>query len=145
MMLYQVSRGIYRALADDILPDPSGCELGNHARVLRACEANIDRLVRDRECFPRPARSLFNEIRAYFPVAAQGRVWAVVDGHVALATEYLDRLPQSGVDLHGNPIECRATTRRGTPCQRVPLPHNGYCPSHQHLAETEHISAALVA
>jgi hypothetical protein len=34
-------------------------------------------------------------------------------------------------------LECRATTRRGTPCQRTPLPHNGYCPSHQHLAETE--------
>ena len=34
-------------------------------------------------------------------------------------------------------MECRATTRRGTPCQRTPLPHNGYCPSHQHLAETE--------
>ena len=27
-------------------------------------------------------------------------------------------------------------TRRGTACQRAPL-HNGYCPSHQHLAETE--------
>jgi hypothetical protein len=36
-------------------------------------------------------------------------------------------------------LECRATTRRGTPCQRTPLPHNGYCPSHQHLAETEEI------
>ena len=39
-------------------------------------------------------------------------------------------------------LECRATTRRGTPCQRTPLPHNGYCPSHQHLAETEDIRAA---
>jgi len=28
-------------------------------------------------------------------------------------------------------------TRKGAACQRVPLPRNGYCPSHQHLAETE--------
>ena len=39
--------------------------------------------------------------------------------------------------MNGNPLQCRATTRKGTACQRVPLPHNGYCPSHQHLAETE--------
>ena len=38
--------------------------------------------------------------------------------------------------------DCRATTRRGTPCRRTPLPHNGYCPSHQHLAETEDIPIA---
>jgi len=24
----------------------------------------------------------------------------------------------------------------------MPLPHNGYCPSHQHLAETEEIEVA---
>jgi hypothetical protein len=33
--------------------------------------------------------------------------------------------------------QCRATTRKGAACQRVPLPRNGYCPSHQHLADTE--------
>ena len=38
-------------------------------------------------------------------------------------------------DLAGNRLECRATTRKGTPCQRTPLAHNGYCPSHQHLAD----------
>ena len=46
----------------------------------------------------------------------------------------------TGYDLAGNPLECRATTRKGTPCQRMPLPHNGYCPSHQHLAETEELA-----
>jgi len=46
-------------------------------------------------------------------------------------------------DAHGNPISCRATTRRGTPCRREPLGEDGYCPSHQHLAETE--DAELVA
>jgi len=28
---------------------------------------------------------------------------------------------------------CRATTRKGKPCQRTPLPDRDYCPSHQHL------------
>jgi hypothetical protein len=28
------------------------------------------------------------------------------------------------------------------PCQRMPLAHNGYCPSHQHLAETEDLELA---
>jgi hypothetical protein len=41
--------------------------------------------------------------------------------------------------VQGRPLQCRATTRRGTACQRMPLHHNGYCPSHQHLAETEEI------
>ena len=44
-----------------------------------------------------------------------------------------------------DPLQCRASTRKGTPCQRMPLPHNGYCPSHQHLAETEEFEAAVAA
>ena len=51
-----------------------------------------------------------------------------------LAREWLDQQPIQGYDLEGNRLECRATTRKGKPCQRMPLPHNGYCPSHQHLA-----------
>jgi hypothetical protein len=50
-------------------------------------------------------------------------------------------MPKNGYDVNGNPLQCRATTRRGTPCQRIPLHHNGYCPSHQHLAETEELHA----
>jgi len=141
-MMYQVSRGIYRALSSEILPDRfGGGAANNHEAVLRACEATIERMMRDRDEFPRPARSLFSEIRVHFPMSAQGRVWTVVERHVACARGYIDRLPRAGCDHEGNPIECRATTRRGTQCQRVPLPHNGYCPSHQHLAETEHIVA----
>ena len=45
-------------------------------------------------------------------------------------------LPKGFID------ECRATTRRGTPCQRTPLPQNGYCPSHQHLADPGELSLA---
>ena len=43
--------------------------------MLRACEANIERLVGDRHYFARPARTLFSDIRSYFPMSAQSRVW----------------------------------------------------------------------
>ena len=75
----------------------------------------------------------------HFPMHAQPRVWRVVQGYVDCALDVLERMPQNGFDVHGQPLQCRATTRRGTPCQRMPLHHNGYCPSHQHLAETEEI------
>jgi hypothetical protein len=54
----------------------------------------------------------------------------------------LEEREMAGYDIDGNRLECRATTRRGTPCQRTPLPRNGYCPSHQHLAETENVPLA---
>ena len=39
-------------------------------------------------------------------------------------------------ELDGIPRQCRAHTRKGTPCQREPLPGRDYCPSHKHLEET---------
>ena len=65
------------------------------------------------------------------------RVLRAIELYLELADEFLRRLPQNGFDAYGNPLQCRASTRKGTPCQRMPLPHNGYCPSHQHLADTE--------
>ena len=58
----------------------------------------------------------------------------MVDRYMTFARS-TSSLPMTGYDVAGNRIECRATTRRGTRCQRTPLPQNGYCPSHQHLAE----------
>ena len=138
--MYHLSRAIYRELAQDIIEsDCPWAPTNNHAEVLRACEAAIERMATDRHYFARPARTLFNDIRRYFAMRDQARVWAVVQRYVACAEEWLDRLPQNGVDVNGQPLQCRATTRRGTACQRMPLPHNGYCPSHQHLAETEEL------
>ena len=135
--MFQFSRAIYRELAVDI--DAGACANGRsaHEHVLRTCEQTMERLSADRHYFARPARTLFNDIRFCFPMASQARVWRVVTAYVAAAEGYLDRQPRAGVDVHGKPLQCRATTRKGTACQRVPLPHNGYCPSHQHLAETE--------
>jgi hypothetical protein len=116
-----------------------------HEHVLRSCESTIERLIADRHYFARPCRTLFNDIRTCFPMRAQSRVWAVVQRYVNAADEYLQRLPAAGLDANGQPLQCRATTRRGTPCQRVPLHHNGYCPSHQHLAETEELELTVAA
>jgi hypothetical protein len=144
--MYRFSRAIYRELADEIAEDPhSGCSYANHERVLRACETAIERLATDRHYFAHPARTLFQDIRIYFPMNSQIRVLRVIQRYLELADEFLQRLPQNGFDAYGNPLQCRASTRRGTPCQRMPLPHNGYCPSHQHLAETEEVEAPLAA
>jgi hypothetical protein len=144
--MYRFSRAIYRELADEIIEDPhtvGAC--ANHERVLRACEAAVERLATDRRYFARPSRTLFCDIRAYFPMSAQLRVLSVVERYITLADEFLRRLPQNGFDAYGNPLQCRASTRKGTACQRMPLPHNGYCPSHQHLAETEDLEAEAIA
>ena len=144
--MYGFSRALYRELAHDIVEDAHSLNRrANHERVLRACEAAIERMATDRHYFARPARTLFCDVRAYFPMSAQARVYRVIERYLAIADEFLSRQPQNGYDIYGNPLQCRASTRRGTPCQRMPLPHNGYCPSHQHLAETEELEPALPA
>jgi hypothetical protein len=144
--MFHISRAIYRELAEEILESDSssGC-WDNHHRVLAACESTVERMVTDRHYFARPARTLFNDIRFYFPMSRQERVYCVVRRYVNAADEWLAQMPRQGYDANGNPLQCRATTRKGTPCQRMPLPHNGYCPSHQHLAETEQTEVEKIA
>ncbi len=142
--MYQFSRAIYRELAKDIAPVTTTGRNGHHA-VLLACEATMERLSSDRHYFAKPARTLFTDIRPYFPMSAQARVWTVVSRYVDCAEDWLTRQPRHGFDANGNPLQCRATTRRGTACQREPLPRNGYCPSHQHLAETETCEVHVLA
>jgi hypothetical protein len=136
--MYRFSRAIYRELASEILDEPV-CPNGtsNHEHVLKAAEAAVLRLATDRHYFAKPSRTLFNDIRVFFPMAAQEKVLRTVDQYLTLYIEWLDAQPPTGYDQLGNRLECRATTRKGKPCQRVPLPHNGYCPSHQHLHEQE--------
>ncbi len=140
--MYQFSRAIYRELAPYIAapgPGSTGAgSAGSHEQVLRACEAAIERLATDRHYFARPERSLFCDIRTHFPMSAQARVHGVVCRYIALAQRYLEENPQAAyASISDEPLQCRATTRKGAACQRTPLAHNGYCPSHQHLAETE--------
>ena len=141
--MYQFSRAIYRELAPDIMDSPrlAPTSRPRTAPSCARCEAAVERLAFDRHYFARPARTLFNDIRIYFPIGAQRRVWTVVERYISAAEEWLAAQPRQGYDIEGNPLQCRATTRKGTACQRMPLPHNGYCPSHQHLAETEELDS----
>ncbi len=70
----------------------------------------------------------------------------VIESYVDFAQRYLVANPHEAYRAISNaPPSCRATTRKGTPCMRTPLPRNGYCPSHQHLADTEHRRPRRVA
>lgn len=140
--MYQFSRGVYRELLpllDRCYGERSAFEV--RLRLLRACEASVERLVRDREYFARPTQTLFGDVRCYFSVCRQEQVLTIVDRYMVLADEFVSALPRHGVDSLGHPLQCRALTRRGTACQRNPLPVNGYCPSHRHLAATEDCEA----
>lgn len=137
--MYQFSRAIYREIAPRVMAPPPGTPASsNHTAVLRACEEVITRLATDRHYFARPARTLFCDIRSYFPMSEQPYVHHVVTRYVGYAQQFLAEHPHEGYTaVSGAPPQCRATTRKGSACQRVPLAHNGYCPSHQHLADTE--------
>jgi hypothetical protein len=134
--MYRFSRSIYRVLAPRVIEDPhdpTGC--ANKQRVLDACEGAMRRLAYDRRYFARPARSLFNEVRTHFSLGDQLRVYKVIEHNINLALEMLEQLPEDA-GLDGRPAQCQAHTRKGTPCQRDPLPGRDYCPSHKHLEET---------
>lgn len=144
--MYQFSRGIYRELSPLVDRSQVGrSEFEVRLSLLRACESSIERLATDRHYFAHPARTLFGDIRCHFPVCRQEQVYQVVERYIALAEEFVAAMPPNGVDPNGNPLQCRAVTRKGTACQRAPLPVNGYCPSHQHLAETENCEVPALA
>jgi hypothetical protein len=131
--MYQYSRAIYRSIKD--LIDPyvdQGTQLEYRRAVLAACEDTVERLARDPRYFAKPERTLFLDIRRYFPITHQAQVnWAVSQG-IGAAVEYVEEQIEAGA-FDGGVSRCRATTRKGKPCQRLPLPEREYCPSHQHL------------
>jgi hypothetical protein len=134
--MYRFSRSIYREIAPKVVEDehdPTGCR--NKQQVLDACEGTIRRLTIDGRYFARPARTLFNDVRTHFAIGDQLAVWRAIELNIELAQEFLARLPE-GAGLDGIPRQCRAHTRKGTPCQREPLPGRDYCPSHKHLEES---------
>jgi hypothetical protein len=141
--MYRFSRSIYRELGPMVVEDHDDLtECANKQRVLDACEAAMRRLAQDRRYFAKPTRTLFSEVRPYFSINDQLRVYKVIEAYVALAIEFLDSLPPEDLDSLGHKSECQAHTRKGTPCQREPLPGRDYCPSHKHLEETFEIAEA---
>ena len=135
--MYQFSRAIYRELAEEVIPKRGEDIAITRERLLRACESSMERLALDRHYFARPVKTLFTDVRSFFPMSLQERVYGVVERHVLLAKEYVDSQAKEGVTFDGSPLTCHASTRKGTACQRVPLPGSKYCPSHKHLEEEE--------
>ncbi len=132
--MYQFSRSIYRELAPRLAYKGGAAACESKQRMLEACESTMSRLVDDRRYFARPTKALFCDLRNMFPMQEQLFVYRVVDRNVRLALQYLDTVPAEELVSAGG-RECRAHTRRGTPCQREPLPGRDYCPSHKHLEE----------
>ena len=132
-VMYQYSRAIYRSIKD--LIDPyvdSETQIEYRRAVLAACEDTVERLARDPRYFARPDRTLFADIRRHFPITAQAQVsWAVSQG-IGAAVTFVEEQIEAGA-FDGGASRCLATTRKGKPCQRAPLPEREYCPSHQHL------------
>ena len=93
--MYQFSRGIYRELAPILREPPTGVEPdAYHVTVLRACERTVTRMATDSLHFARPARSLFCDIRTYFPMSAQPRVLMIVERYISLAQRFMETQPR---------------------------------------------------
>ena len=140
--MYQISRSMYRDLCGEVAPDRFGSTVESRQRLLQACEASVERLAHDRHYFAHPTRTLFNDVRMLFPLSSQMRVRQVIDRHMRIAATLVDRYAAQGVACDGTPLCCHATTRKGGPCQRTPLPGGLYCPSHKHLDERVEAAAA---
>jgi hypothetical protein len=140
--MYQFSRSLYRQLAADVVPGRGEGVAVTRQRFLRACELSMERLALDRHYFAKPVKTLFNDVRHFFPMTEQLRVYRLCNEHMAVATEFVDSRLRTGATFDGSPACCHASTRRGRPCQRVPLPGRKYCPSHKHLEDVVTLAAA---
>ena len=63
----------------------------------------MERLATDRHYFAKPVRTLFNDVRHFFPMTDQMRVYRVCEQHMELATEYVDSQLRDGRDLRRQP------------------------------------------
>jgi hypothetical protein len=139
--MYQYSRAIYRSIKDltDPYVDPA-TQLGYRRAVLDSCEQTMERLATDPHYFANPDRTLFQDIRRYFPITNQAQVAWAVTKVVDAACDFIREQIEAGA-FDGGVARCRATTRKGKPCQRTPLPEREYCPSHQHLEQRSKVAA----
>ena len=139
--MYQYSRAIYRSIKDlaDPYVDPE-TQLEYRRAVLDACEQTMERLATDPHYFANPDRTLFQDIRRYFPITSQAHVAWCVTKVVTAACDFIQEQIEAGA-FDGGVARCRATTRKGKPCQRTPLPEREYCPSHQHLEQRSKVAA----
>ena len=129
--MYRYSRSMYLALRDQVIADVDHAPAAKRA-LLQRCESAVERLAMDPNHLSRPALRLFNDVRALFPVSKQLSVYETIAIHVDEAVAFL-RTEEGADAATVNLMRCRAATRRGKACQRVPLPGSRFCPSHKHL------------
>ena len=142
MSLALHSQTLFRALEPDIDPRALCPGRDPYDYVAAAIDHALERLTTERELFRRAERRLFQDVRWCFPLSRQARVWTLIAAWVPGVDAEVESLRRAGVDVFGNPLRCPVFTRRGTPCERAPLPKNGYCPSHQHLVVVDELQVA---
>ena len=137
--MYQFSRAIYRELATDDHRRRAPCASGVATTSACCAPARPRRAARHRPALLRAAGAhavqrhpaLLPDV-ARRPGSARRR-----RATSTLADECLARQPITATTSTASRCSAARRRARAPPCQRMPLPHNGYCPSHQHLAETE--------
>ena len=78
--MYQYSRAIYRTIKDLIDPYAVPDEQLEYRRaVLGACEETMERLATDPHYFANPDKTLFQDIRRYFPITQQARIYYAIE------------------------------------------------------------------
>jgi hypothetical protein len=132
-MYHHFSRLLYRQLASLLRDDPrQGGMRAQRQRLLDACEMTMKRLATDPDYFANPEKYLFSEVRPLFTIGDQLQVRLIIDLEMGIFKVALAR--QRELERQ----DCAAFTRSGDPCRREPLPGGRYCPSHRHLAESDH-------
>ena len=131
--MYQYSRAIYRSIKDLIDPYVDRARSSSTgARCWPPARGRWTGSLPIRTTSRSPDKTLFQDIRRYFPITVQAQVAWTVNHGVGAAVEFIEEQIESGA-FEGGVARCHATTRKGKPCQRTPLPERDYCPSHQHL------------
>ena len=102
--MYQFSRSIFRELAPEVVPG-RGEDVIDDAACASCAPARRpwsgSRI--DRHYFAKPVRTLFNDVRHFFPIGEQLRVYRVCERHMPLATEYVDSQLPHGHDVRRQP------------------------------------------
>ena len=112
--MYQFSRSLYRQLAADVVPGRGEDTAVTRQRFLRTCELSMERLALDRHYFAKPVKTLFNDVRHFFPMTEQLRVYRLCKEHMMVATQFVDSRLRMGATFDGSPACCHASTRRGS-------------------------------
>jgi len=95
--MYQYSRAIYRSIKDltDPYADPA-TQLEYRRAVLDSCEQTMERLASDPHYFANPDRTLFQDIRRYFPITSQAHVAWAVTKVVGAACDFIQEQIEAG-------------------------------------------------